>query len=83
MLDSTVHDDDYDNCDDDAAIMLVVVILVDALVIMILDIHLTKFLIGHLTFYASLASKNRLYKIHASIDKPRLYRDSASYSIQK
>ena len=38
MLDSTVHDDDYDDCDDDAAIMLVVVIFVDALVIMILDI---------------------------------------------
>ena len=29
MLDSTVHDNDYDDCDD-AAIMLVVVILVDA-----------------------------------------------------
>ena len=37
MLDSTVHDDDYDDCDNDAVIMLVVVILVDALVIMILD----------------------------------------------
>ena len=37
MLDSTVHDGDYDDCDDDAAIMLVVVILVDAHVIMILD----------------------------------------------
>ena len=35
MLDSTVHDHDYDNCDDDAAIMLVVVILVDALVIIL------------------------------------------------
>ena len=45
-------------------------------------VHLTKFLIGHLTFYASLESKNPLYKNHASIDKPRLYRDSASYSIQ-
>ena len=35
MLDSNVHDDEYDDCDDDAAIMLVVVKLVDALVIMI------------------------------------------------
>ena len=41
MLDSTVHDDDYDDCDDDAAIMLVVVILVDAFVIMILDMFNT------------------------------------------
>ena len=37
MLDSIIHDDDYDDCEDDAAIMLVVVILVDALVIMTLD----------------------------------------------
>ena len=47
------------------------------------QLHLTKFLIGHLAFYASLESKNRLYNIHASIDISRLYRDSAGYSIQK
>ena len=35
-------------------------------------IHLTKFLIGHFTFYARLESKNWLYKIHFSINKRRL-----------
>ena len=34
-------------------------------------------------FYASSKSKNRSLNIHAFINKPRLYQDSASYFIQK
>ena len=36
-----------------------------------------------LHFYASSKSKSRSYKILPSINKPRLYQDSASYFIQK
>ena len=44
-------------------------------------LHLTNFLIGLLTFYASFESKNPLYKLHASINKPWLCRDSAGHFI--
>ena len=44
-------------------------------------LHLAKFLIGHLTFYASFESKILLYKIHASINQRRLCPDSAGHFI--
>ena len=44
-------------------------------------INSAKFLIGHPTFYASFESKSRLNKIHASINKPRLYVDYAGHFI--
>ena len=43
--------------------------------------HSAKFLIGQLTFYASFESKIRLNKIHTSLNKPSLYRDSAGHLI--
>ena len=42
-------------------------------------IHLANFLIGNLPFYASFESKVRFHKIPASINQPRLYRDSAGH----
>ena len=51
--------------------------------ILLTCIHLAKFLIGHLAFYASFESKIRLCKIHGSINQPRLCRDYVGHFILK
>ena len=45
-------------------------------------VHLAKFLIGHLTFYASFENNVRLCKIYASINQPRFWQDCISFHLK-